>query len=681
MRILLLLFLLPFAGITGIFAQNTTQSSIFFELDKFDLNAEAAQTLQTLAASLATAPDYEIKINAFTDNTGSVAYNEQLALNRGQSVQQALAAQGIITEKTVVRGWGEQKQQFSNQTETGRSKNRRVDLEITVWTIDNPETFRKRINNNREQSYPITNLSLGQTITTPSGVIVVVPPNAFVEEDGSAPKDPVQLVLKEALKPGDWLAMNLGTVSNGELLESGGMLSVEAVAAGRPLRLADDAELTVAIPAAQKVDPDMRLFYGQHTESDSSAATTPVTNWTLSADEDKFRQVLERDEYSRILDKETAAKLRALKVEIPPKPNYASLALVPVNKPKAPVAPTKLRTKAVPPDRVAINKTFSKKGKMTARQERLAAQEYKRMYEIYLQDSVVCDRNLQNYNARQNVYLAEKAIYDQKYKQWQGDLLTNIRTISEYQDAAYAHFYGGGLSNVLKKAGTGKKLQYTSLQKTFARRAERVANQICSKDRDYTQANSRLNLYKVDVDVLRWGKRDCEPRIIACITNDSCRRDLMGMIEAQCGLKNISDSILAVDAEKRMAMTGSATQKNALMASYVTEITRLGWVNVDKFSKDPSPRIALEYELPEAFAMYAYLPKLNSMMMMTKDESGTFYLSGIPTGQPVELVTLKTEGGKIWMNRQKVVAGQKKVPEFAFKPYSMLDIKKELASL
>ena len=117
------------------------------------------------------------------------------------------------------------------------------------------------------------------------------------------------------------------------------------------------------------------------------------------------------------------------------------------------------------------------------------------------------------------------------------------------------------------------------------------------------------------------------------------------------------------------------------MASYVTEITRLGWVNVDKFSKDSSPRIALEYELPEAFAMYAYLPKLNSMMMMTKDESGTFYLSGIPTGQPVELVTLKTEGGKIWMNREKVVAGQKKVPEFAFKPYSMLDIKKELATL
>ena len=680
MRILLLLFLLPFASLTGVFAQNVTQSSIFFELDKFDLNAEAAQALQTLAASLTTAPDYEIKINAFTDNTGSVEYNQQLALNRGQSVQQALASQGIITEKTVVRSWGEQKQQFSNQTETGRSKNRRVDLEITVWTIDNPEVFRKRINNNREQSYPITNLSLGQTITTPSGVIVVVPPDAFMEEDGTAPKDPVQLVLKEALKPGDWLAMNLSTSSNGELLQSGGMLSVEAVAAGRPLRLADDAELTVAIPAAQKVDPDMRLFYGQHTESDTSAATTPVTNWTLSADEDKFRQVLERDEYSRILDKETAAKLRALKVEIPAKPDYASLVLVPVSKPKAPVAPTKLRTKAVPPDRAAINKTFSKKGKMTARQERLAAQEYKRMYEIYLQDSVVCDRNLQNYNARQNVYLAEKAIYDQKYERWQADLRTNIEVLSGYRDGVYEHFYAWALSNVLKKAGSGKKLQYTSLQKIFAKRSERIADQISSKDKVLREANNRLNAYKLEFDYLK-RRSDIPPAPIPCITTDSCMRQEMLNIEAQCGLKNISDSILTVDTAKRMAMSGSATQKNVLMASYVTEITRLGWVNVDKFSKDPSPRIALEYELPEAFAMYAYLPKLNSMMMMTKDESGTFYLSGIPTGQPVELLTLKTEGGKIWMNRQKVVAGQKKVPKFAFKPYSMQDIKKELATL
>jgi hypothetical protein len=402
MRILSTLLLLSFFNV--LFGQSIVQNSIYFDLDKAELTPISIENLQALAQNLVTMPDYEIKINAFTDNSGSTAYNDQLALNRGLAVQTFLENKGIITEKTILRGWGEQKQQFSNQTEEGRRKNRRVDLEITTWTIDNPAVFRQRLLGKTEQTFTI-DPSKDETITSAKGVLVVIPAGSFVEEDGTKPRGAVQVLVKEALRPGDWIAHNLSTISNGALLQSGGMAAVEAFSEGRPLRLADDAEITIGIPALQKVDLDMRLFYGIHSEegTDSSAAATPVT-WQVATSNEKFRQELESSEFSRPLDSLLAKRLQQLKVNIPAKPTLPVYAFN-VEFPKDPILPKKPRVSATPPDREQINKIFTKKGKMTAKQQKRAHQMYAERYKLYLQDSVACDRSLQNYNAMMQAYL------------------------------------------------------------------------------------------------------------------------------------------------------------------------------------------------------------------------------------------------------------------------------------
>ena len=114
---------------------------------------------------------------------------------------------------------------------------------------------------------------------------------------------------------------------------------------------------------------------------------------------------------------------------------------------------------------------------------------------------------------------------------------------------------------------------------------------------------------------------------------------------------------------------------------YISEISNLGWINVDRFYKSQEPRIALQFEEPDAFAMYVLFPKLNSMLMLYKNEAGVFTTSGVPVGQEFDLITVKTKEGKIWLDRQKMTAGQAQPPAFAFKPYSMMDIRKEFAGL
>lgn len=164
------------------------------------------------------------------------------------------------------------------------------------------------------------------------------------------------------------------------------------------------------------------------------------------------------------------------------------------------------------------------------------------------------------------------------------------------------------------------------------------------------------------------------------LTPDSTRIRIKQIMKT-CGLKAISDSITTVNYEKT-ALTGTGTHQQHAMAAYVTEITQLGWINVDKFSKDPNPRIVLSFEAPDAFAMYAYLPQLNSMLMLTKNEAtGVFSISGVPEGQPVRLMTLKTENGQLWVNQQQITAGKTKDPVFDYTAYSMQAFRKELGRL
>jgi hypothetical protein len=685
MRILSTLLLLTFFNF--LFGQSIVQNSIYFDLDKAELTPASIENLQTLAQNLATMPDYEIKINAFTDNSGSTAYNDQLALNRGLAVQTFLENKGIITEKTVLKGWGEQKQQFSNQTEEGRRKNRRVDVEITTWTIDNPAVFRQRLLGKKEQTFTI-DPSKDETITSTKGVLVVIPAGSFVEEDGSKPRGPVQVSVKEALRPGDWIAHNLSTVSNGALLQSGGMAAVEAFSEGRALRLADDAEITIGIPAQQKVDLDMRLFYGIHSEegTDSSAAATPVT-WQVATSNEKFRQELESSEYSRTLDSLLAKRLRQLKVNIPQKPTlpvYSTL----LELPKAPIAPKKPRVTATPPDREQINKMFTKKGTMTAKQQKRAHQMYQERYKLYLLDSVACDRSLQNYNAMQQAYLEENAVYDKKLDTWAFAITQRTNAIHEYLGAMYDYKYAMALNNVLKKVGKSKKtLKFKNLEATISRRAEMVADELHKKDIEVQAAKHQAIKNRFDLEIVkpkkkvgdRWVEDTDDRFAIApnCYNDSNCKRKRMIVIDENAGLMAISDSILAIDKEKILASV-SAASKNAKLAMYITEVTRLGWFNCDRFMNDPAPRITLSYEQPDAFAMYAYFPKLNGMINLYKDDDGYFSTPNIPKGQTIQLLSFKTLDGRVWMDKQTIIAGQQAAPNFDFKAYSMVDIRKAL---
>jgi outer membrane protein OmpA-like peptidoglycan-associated protein len=82
---------------------------INYELDKSDVKAQAAATLDKLVALLKEFPDLEIRIESHTDSRGSDDYNMLLSKKRAKAAFDYIVAKGIDPKRLLYHGYGETK--------------------------------------------------------------------------------------------------------------------------------------------------------------------------------------------------------------------------------------------------------------------------------------------------------------------------------------------------------------------------------------------------------------------------------------------------------------------------------------------------------------------------------------------------------------------------------------------
>lgn len=110
----------------------TFDSGILFQTGKADLNASSKTALTKFAATLIEYPDTDVMVYGHTDSTGSDAINQPLSENRAAAVKAYLVSQGVAGSRITTQGLGSSAPVASNDTETGRSQNRRVEVAITA---------------------------------------------------------------------------------------------------------------------------------------------------------------------------------------------------------------------------------------------------------------------------------------------------------------------------------------------------------------------------------------------------------------------------------------------------------------------------------------------------------------------------------------------------------------------
>ncbi|WP_217241598.1 OmpA family protein [Streptomyces sp. AC555_RSS877] len=105
------------------------QAEVLFGKDSAKLSAEAKARIFAIAEEIKTQDATKIRVFGFTDNLGSSAHGDVLSKRRANAVQDVLDQElndpNLVFE---VRGYGEQYPISSNATESGRKKNRRVEV-------------------------------------------------------------------------------------------------------------------------------------------------------------------------------------------------------------------------------------------------------------------------------------------------------------------------------------------------------------------------------------------------------------------------------------------------------------------------------------------------------------------------------------------------------------------------
>lgn len=104
--------------------------NITFRTGSADLNSDFLRVLDSVGLVLKEYNKTLVVIAGHTDNVGSDATNQTLSQQRAESVGKYLAGRNVASERMVITGYGESRPVASNDNESGRSQNRRVELTL-----------------------------------------------------------------------------------------------------------------------------------------------------------------------------------------------------------------------------------------------------------------------------------------------------------------------------------------------------------------------------------------------------------------------------------------------------------------------------------------------------------------------------------------------------------------------
>lgn len=110
--------------------QITFDNAILFDFGKSTLQSQARTDLVDLAASLKKYDNTDVVIYGHTDSVGSDDFNMGLSEERARAAAQYLMSQGISRSRITTIGKGETAPVASNDTDSGRALNRRVEIAI-----------------------------------------------------------------------------------------------------------------------------------------------------------------------------------------------------------------------------------------------------------------------------------------------------------------------------------------------------------------------------------------------------------------------------------------------------------------------------------------------------------------------------------------------------------------------
>lgn len=112
-----------------------TMADVLFATGKYELSQDASLKLARLSGVILAHPGLKLRIEGYTDTTGSESFNLTLSGQRANAARTFLVEQGLKPEDVTSAGMGQANPVASNDTAVGRQQNRRVEIIVSGEAI------------------------------------------------------------------------------------------------------------------------------------------------------------------------------------------------------------------------------------------------------------------------------------------------------------------------------------------------------------------------------------------------------------------------------------------------------------------------------------------------------------------------------------------------------------------
>ncbi len=107
-----------------------TLEYVFFKTGSSELSSKSRYQLEEAAKWMAANPTVNVDLSGHADDTGGADVNQSLSQDRAEAVKSFLVEQGVAESRLAAKGYGISRPLDSNDTDEGRSANRRTEFTI-----------------------------------------------------------------------------------------------------------------------------------------------------------------------------------------------------------------------------------------------------------------------------------------------------------------------------------------------------------------------------------------------------------------------------------------------------------------------------------------------------------------------------------------------------------------------
>lgn len=669
------LVLLIMVIIGNLQAQHKAASfKINFNTDEHVLDKNDEQILNQLIAATQNASYYEIKITAHTDSDADDSYNVKLSERRAAAVKDYLLSNQIKPKAIVSASFGERKPEADNASDDGKAVNRRVDISVNTYAFHSTSDLIKQVSPEYKQSFTI-DAGKQNTIKGNNGTSITIPANALVTKSGKPVKGKVQVVLQEFLKPSDAAFNQLSTMSNGRILESGGMFAINAYADGEELRLKKGNNMGVKMPTINMKN-EMSLFTAVNNKEG-------ITEWQPT--NVPFRPANTESVGSTAFVNLDTKYLRSLMIDCGTLPEPAGYNYTLPAALKRPAALPKKPEYRAP----VYKKIFPWHKRMFTSAKTLQ----QRFIVITARREKAFERRMNNYNKVMEQLEPQWAQYRIDSARFEHEELAKFRTWLEEQELLHATNAGYKEQDQWNRAlqqlinqSNNNAITRTDIKAQFVKSVGPFSQYFFDAyaHRNAIKIIGRLKEKSMKELVNQYGKKEVSLHY-AAYRNTHYMTNLAQLTFAQEKLNENQPLMAMLD----IAASDLVKKQNDVRAFdeskvgnvYATSLSSFGTFNCDRFSQTPPERLAtITVPGTDEARVAFFVPSYNSYIYANRNEFG--YFTTLPKGIDIKViyVSFSKEKGPLMQIEQKRFSGNTTI-DLKPKTVTLKEMEKALAAI